>query len=195
MAVTSPAVAETSGIRATLLDVVARAEPFDDAVERAWEPLRQIPPVNRALYVATAIGDHGLVWMGIAAAFAPRSERHRRNAKRVVAGLALESIIVNGAIKSVFKRTRPVHVGERPHHLRIPITSSFPSGHAASAVFSAMLLIDADPKLKRPLQALAVAVAVSRIHVRIHHASDVAGGVVVGWALGRAFRKIAPLDP
>lgn len=182
-------------MRAQLLELLVRAEPFDDAVERAWEPLRQIPPVNRALYVATAIGDHGMVWMGIAAAFAPRSPRHRGNVKRVVAGLALESIIVNGAIKGVFKRTRPVHVGERPHHLRIPITSSFPSGHAASAVFSAMLLTDADPKLKRPLQALAVAVAVSRIHVRIHHASDVAGGVVVGWALGRAFRKVAPLDP
>jgi len=28
------------------------------------------------------------------------------------------------------------------------------------------------------------------VYVRIHHASDVAGGLVIGWALGRAFRSL-----
>jgi len=187
--------ADPSGVRARLLAALARAEPFDDAVERAWEPLRSSTIANRVFYGATAIGDHGMVWLALGLAFAPRSPRHKRNARRLAAGLLIESVLVNGAIKGVFRRTRPVHDGERPMHLRIPITSSFPSGHASSAVFASMLLADADPKLRRPLQVLAAGVALSRLHVRIHHASDVAGGLVVGWALGRAARRVAPLDP
>ncbi len=185
---------DSPGVRRTLVALLERAEPFDEAVERAWEPLRRNAVANRSFYAATAVGDHGMVWLALGAAFAPRSALHKRNAARLAAGLAIESIVVNGAIKGVFRRTRPVHEGERPHHLRIPITSSFPSGHASSAVFASMILADADPKLKRPLQVLAVAVAFSRVHVRIHHASDVAGGLVVGWALGRIARRIAPLD-
>jgi undecaprenyl-diphosphatase len=38
--------------------------------------------------------------------------------------------------------------------------------------------------------ALAVLVATSRIHVRIHHASDVAGGALIGVALGGIARRI-----
>lgn len=181
-------------VRTTLRAAVARAEPLDDAVDRAWEPLRSIGGLNRVLYTLTAVGDNGLVWMAIAGAFAPRSEMHKKNAKRLVAGLAAESVIVNGVIKSIFRRSRPVHQGDRPHRMRIPLTSSFPSGHAASAVYCCMLLTDADPKLRRPFQLLAVGVAASRIHVKIHHASDVAGGLVVGWALAEATRRVAPLD-
>jgi undecaprenyl-diphosphatase len=36
-------------------------------------------------------------------------------------------------------------------------------------------------------------VAVSRIHVRIHHASDVVGGLAVGLGLGAVARKVLPL--
>jgi undecaprenyl-diphosphatase len=36
-------------------------------------------------------------------------------------------------------------------------------------------------------------VAVSRIHVRIHHASDVAGGLAVGLGLGAIARAVFPL--
>jgi len=40
---------------------------------------------------------------------------------------------------------------------------------------------------------LASVVATSRIHVRIHHASDVLVGAGVGLALGRLIRKVFPL--
>jgi undecaprenyl-diphosphatase len=36
-------------------------------------------------------------------------------------------------------------------------------------------------------------VALSRVHVRIHHASDVVGGVAVGVALGALAKKAWPL--
>jgi membrane-associated phospholipid phosphatase len=88
-----------------------------------------------------------------------------------------------------YTRERPVHQEERPHNLRIPLTTSFPSGHASSAMVAALLL--SDRRRQAPLWfALAATVAASRIHVRIHHASDVAGGALVGLGLGLAFRKL-----
>ena len=39
--------------------------------------------------------------------------------------------------------------------------------------------------------ALAGLVATSRIHVRIHHTSDVAGGIVAGTLLGMVARRVA----
>jgi membrane-associated phospholipid phosphatase len=40
---------------------------------------------------------------------------------------------------------------------------------------------------------LAAIVAFSRAYVRIHHASDVVGGVVVGLAIGLAIAHFVPL--
>jgi len=109
--------------------------------------------------------------------------------------VGIESILVNAGIKSLFRRRRPVVEAERPLPLRTPLTSSFPSGHATSAFCAATLLADGDPGLAPLYYAAATVVALSRIHVKIHHASDVAGGIAIGMALGRAGRHVAPLEP
>ncbi len=72
------------------------------------------------------------------------------------------------------------------------MTSSFPSGHASAAFMAATLLSDRS-RMKPLWYGLASIVAASRIHVRIHYASDVAVGVGVGLALGRLVRKLAPI--
>jgi undecaprenyl-diphosphatase len=40
---------------------------------------------------------------------------------------------------------------------------------------------------------IAAVVASSRVHVRIHHGSDVAAGALIGVGLGRLVRKIWPV--
>ena len=42
--------------------------------------------------------------------------------------------------------------------------------------------------------ALAAIVATSRVHVKIHHASDVIGGLGVGLVLGAAIKQLIPLS-
>ena len=80
------------------------------------------------------------------------------------------------------------------YHLRRPLTSSFPSGHASAAFTAASLLSEGSSSW--PLYyGLANLVAVSRVYVKIHHASDVVGGVVIGIVLGRAARRLWPRDP
>jgi undecaprenyl-diphosphatase len=105
--------------------------------------------------------------------------------------LGAESLVVNQGIKRLFGRTRPTESGDDRYHLRRPLTSSFPSGHASSAAFAATILSAWDgPRLAPLWWAMAGTVAVSRAYVRIHHASDVVAGLATGAALGLAARRL-----
>jgi undecaprenyl-diphosphatase len=114
-------------------------------------------------------------------------------AVRVSAILGGESLLVNGAIKSLFRRTRPVWVDDRPrpHRLRTPRSSSFPSGHASSAFTAAGVLSQQDP-LWPLYYGIAAVVATSRVYVKIHHASDVVAGAALGVGLAAVARRVWP---
>jgi undecaprenyl-diphosphatase len=173
--------------------------PFDALVDGWFDArLRNRAGTDAVMYGASAVGDHGIVWLALAAVQAARrhqaGQTWQRPFLRVAIGLGVESVVVNGPVKLMFRRTRPVHEGPRPLHLRQPRTSSFPSGHATAAFFGAALLRDDDPIW--PLYyVLAVIVAASRIYVRIHHASDVIGGVATGVILGELARRAVPVAP
>ncbi len=66
---------------------------------------------------------------------------------------------------------------------RTPITSSFPSGHAAAAAFATGVGLEM-PALAAPVGALAVAVGVARVVNGVHYPSDIAGGWAVGVGVG-----------
>ena len=165
---------------------------LDEAVDRVWDRLRGHPTLDRVFYTASELGDFSLVWHLLGMAKGVTSRRGSREATRLALALAAESALVNGAVKSAFRRERPVHEEERPHGLRQPLTSSFPSGHASAAFMAATLLADRS-RVKPAWYGLASIVAASRIHVRIHHASDVVVGAGIGLALGRLVRKLVPL--
>jgi undecaprenyl-diphosphatase len=167
---------------------------FDDAADTAIDHLRGHPAVDRLFYAASELGDFSLIWLILGAARGVRSERDERAALRVGLNCMLESALVNGVMKSFFRRSRPPWEGVRPHRLRQPLTSSFPSGHATSAFSNAILLAEDDP-LAPLYYAVAVVVASSRLYVKIHHASDVLAGTVVGVALGLLGRRLMPLQP
>ena len=163
---------------------------FDDSVDRALDRFRGHEPGDRIIYAVTELADFGLLWHLVGWTKALTGRDHDFTAAvRLSTVLAAESALVNGVAKSLFERERPVQQTERPHHLRVPLTTSFPSGHA-SAAFVAASLIASKSRLPPFWYALAAAVAYSRVHVRIHHASDVIGGALVGLALGRTFRRI-----
>jgi undecaprenyl-diphosphatase len=163
-------------------------ERFDDVVDGLFDVLRGRPIVDRVMYSVTELADFSVLWhiLGVAQGLT-RTDGFER-AVRMSAALGVESLLVNAGIKSLFRRVRPVPEFERPHHLRTPKSTSFPSGHASSAFVAAALLSD-DSRAKPLYYALATVVAASRIHVRIHHASDVVGGVVLGVGLGALAKR------
>ena len=163
---------------------------FDDAVDQLFDRLRGNVVADRIMYTASELADFSLLWHLIGATRALRSPADERAWLRLAVALGAESALVNGVIKSLFKRERPVVQQPRPHHLRVPLTTSFPSGHASAATMAAILLADGQKRSAPLYWATAALVASSRIHVRIHHASDVAGGVVVGAVLGKVAKRM-----
>lgn len=169
-------------------------ERFDEMVDAWFDHIRGTEPADRLMYGLTELGDFGLIWLLLAYTRGLRSDQDAIAAVKLTGILGLESVLVNGLVKSQFKRERPVVQDERPHKLRVPLTTSFPSGHASSAMVAAVLLTQRSSRpTKVAIFGLGALVASTRIHVRIHHASDVVGGLVLGFTLGTVVRKVFPL--
>jgi membrane-associated phospholipid phosphatase len=178
---------------------VAR-RPGDDAAVGSAVPVTadsDLEPVDRFFYALSSAADHGLLWLLLG------SLRGARTGDPVIVlrlggVLAAESVLTNGLIKLAFRRIRPqdhfTHDDALPFGMRRPITSSFPSGHAATA-FMAAGLLSKGTRLAPAYYALAALVAYSRVHVRMHHAADVAGGAALGLALGAVARRFVSLSP
>jgi membrane-associated phospholipid phosphatase len=164
-------------------------ERFDRAVDELFDHLRGKPAADRVFYVASELGDFSLIWQILSTAQGAVRPDGIRRAVQLAAALGVESLLVNGVVKSAFRRARPVVEVERPHKLRVPRTTSFPSGHASSAFFAAALLSDRS-RAWPAYYGVAGVVALSRVHVRIHHASDVVGGAILGAALGAVATRV-----
>jgi undecaprenyl-diphosphatase len=174
-----------------LLDLVHH---FDDAIDSRFDALRGDPIADRLFYTASELGDFGLLWVIFGLFRALRGGKlNERAAARAILATGVESFLVNVILKSIFGRGRPVREIAHPLPIRTPLTSSFPSGHATAAFCGAVLLSEEDAMA--PIYVVsAILVSLSRIYVKIHHASDVAVGVLVGAGLGWIGRRLVPLQ-
>ena len=164
---------------------------FDDRVDELLELLRGTPLFDRLFTTASHVGDFSLIWHGIGLA---RGIVLRRPDQVIVLAVMIgaESLLVNQGVKRLFRRERPTQTGDDRLRVRRPTTSSFPSGHASSAAFAAMVLSGWDgPKIGMLWWKVAAIVGISRAYVRIHHGSDVVAGAVVGSLLGLVGRRLA----
>jgi undecaprenyl-diphosphatase len=167
----------------------ARIDEFDERVDRLVERVRG-PLLDPVFYGLSSAADHGLLWLALGSLRAA-VERDPASMARLAAVLGTESGLTNGPIKALFRRVRPPTdhpTGPLPYGMHRPITSSFPSGHAASA-FTAAVVLAGGPETPA-LFVLAGAVAFSRVYVRMHHASDVVAGSLLGLAFGTVARWI-----
>jgi membrane-associated phospholipid phosphatase len=162
---------------------------FDQRVDQLLEQIRGNPVTDKVFTVASHAGEFSLIWHAISVTRGLL--KGRRDQVLVLAVLiGAESLLVNQGVKRLFKRTRPTTNGDDRLKVRKPMTSSFPSGHSSAASFAATMLTAWDGKrLGAVWFTLAGIVGTSRAYVRIHHASDVVGGLVVGRLLGLIGRR------
>lgn len=162
---------------------------FDDAVDR-WVERHRSPRLDHLFYGLSSAADHGLLWTALGAL---RAVRHGDPAIGVRFGVALgaESALTNGPIKLAFRRIRPASAppGPLPYGMHQPRTSAFPSGHATTA-FTAATLLSAGSRAGPAYFGLATLVAASRVYTRMHHASDVLAGALLGLAMGAVAKRI-----
>jgi len=154
------------------------------------------PVLDRAFRRISRAGDHSALWLGCAAALAlGGGRRGRRAATDGLASIAVTSAVVNLVLKPLGGRTRPdreLHAVPLARHVPMPRTTSWPSGHAASAFAFAAGVASASPVLGLPIGAAAALVAYSRVHTGVHYPVDVVAGAVTGGAL--APLVVAALD-
>lgn len=157
-------------------------------------------PRTQADTVLTALSksaNKSRLWWGLAAALALRGGTPRRAALRGVAAITGASAAANLLGKPLFPRRRPA-AEEVPEHRRLvrrPTSSSFPSGHAASAAAFATAAAMESPALGLAIAPLAAAVAYSRVHTGVHWPSDIGAGALIGVAAAGATRHWWPLRP
>lgn len=154
---------------------------IDNAGDRILEPLRNNRISVRLFNAASKFGDFSIVWHLCGIIFAIGSVDRAQQALALSVALGCESLIVNQGIKRLFRRERPTTSGDHRFDVRTPSTSSFPSGHASSATFAAIILTSYSGfPVAIVWISIAAIVALSRVVVRIHHLSDIIGGIVTG---------------
>jgi undecaprenyl-diphosphatase len=160
---------------------------FDATVDAAFEPLRGRPQVDRTAAMVSNLADYGIVWVLLALLKGVRRGPRRRRAMTALGAAGVASLAVVRASKTVVARQRPdEHLDAR---VRTPTSSSFPSGHTLAAFCTAFVLSDTNSETTA-FVGFAGAVAVSRVHLRAHHPSDVLGGAVIGSMLGLVLRPV-----
>ena len=168
-----------------------------DADVRAFRHVARsrTPVLDATMPPLTHASNHSLLWMAIAAVLAAIGGRFgRRGALRGLLALGATSFVTNIPAKLILRRTRPP-IDDVPRHRRTrrkPLTTSFPSGHAASAFAFATGVAIERPVIGVPLLGLAGAVAYSRVHVGVHYPSDVVTGAAVGATIAIATRHFWP---
>lgn len=179
-----------SGVAALLERPAVRR--FDEASVDIAERSRGNAAVDRAAYALSEAANHSILWHAINAidALIGGPDRRRAAVRRSIV-LGAEQAIVNGPIKLVTRRARPDVDTNHPHTLRQPATSSFPSGHASAGACSATLMTK-DLGHGWLWWSLATAVAWSRVHVGVHHGSDIVAGGIVGRFLGVVAGRVWP---
>jgi undecaprenyl-diphosphatase len=160
---------------------------FEAIASRHWpgcDPF--LPKLSRS-------ANHGLLWFATAAALtATRTPHARRAAATGLASLTLASATINTVGKRSVRRPRPplapVPLARRLK--RQPITTSFPSGHSASAAAFATGVALESHGWGAAVVPLATAVALSRVYTGAHFPSDVLAGATLGTAVAYAVRGL-----
>lgn len=146
------------------------------------------PAVDRGLALASEAANLSKPWIATAAVMAlAGGPRGRRAALYGVSSVAVASAVVNLAIKPLWPRRRPDRSAVPPgRHVPMPGSTSFPSGHSASAFAFATGVGSVIPAAGALLAIPAATVAYSRIHTGVHYPGDVIAGSLTGIVLARA---------
>jgi len=163
---------------------VTRLLAIDHAL-RAWVVAHRLGALDGVMWLLSALGRGGLIWVLLAGALLIAGRLQRSAVVPLLLALVFGSVAADHVLKPLVHRTRPFVsspdvrvIGGRPGD------SSFPSGHATNAFAGASVLaaVSAEPAVL--WWALAAAIAYSRVYLGVHYPLDVTAGALLGVAAG-----------
>jgi membrane-associated phospholipid phosphatase len=185
---------EGSAPRTLALRELRRIGSLDRAAYRSVAGL-STPLLDEPLRRVSDFANHSKPWFVTGALLALfGGQQGRRAACTGLAAIGVASLVVNQPMKRIGERHRPDRgrLGvPLQRWVRMPSSTSFPSGHSASAFAFAVAAGDLMPSLKLPLRGAASVVAFSRVYTGVHYPSDVLVGATVGAVLGRVTSAVA----
>ena len=150
------------------------------------------------LFVALSVaGQAGLVWIALAPLLALRAGKPVLFTTLVTAATVWTADLLAVGLKGVADRERPYEVIPAADPLlRWDVSSSLPSGHAATSAAGAVILADLIGRGGLWLGLLAVAIGFSRVYIGVHYPLDVLAGAAIGLCVGLAavalLRRLRP---
>jgi membrane-associated phospholipid phosphatase len=153
----------------------------------ATTPTETLDHALRGLSHAADYSRLSLTAAALLGAFGGSDGRHA--AAMGLASVGVTSGVVNLVVKPLATRRRPDREAQEvpfARQVRMPSSSSFPSGHSAAAFAFATAVGHTLPDVAGPLRLLAAVVAYSRVHTGVHYPGDVVAGALLGAILAQA---------
>lgn len=146
------------------------------------------PLLTFLMQIITLSGSAGIVWLAVSA-FLIKKSAYRNAGIAVLGGLLLSFVTVDLFLKPLTARERPWKtmnietLGPRPG------SSSFPSGHTATAFGAALplvILLKKKRSLRAAILSYTLLMGFSRVYLGLHYPLDVLAGIAVGTLCGWA---------
>ncbi len=147
------------------------------------------PTLDRAMARLSRAADYSRLSLASSVVLAAiGGSRGRHAAVMGIASTGVAASLFNLVVKPLSRRSRPDRIAEDvpiARHVRMPTSTSFPSGHSAAAFAFATGAGHVFPPAAVPLRGLAALIAYSRVHTGVHYPGDVVAGALMGTVIAQ----------